>query len=234
MKHFKRVTMATDDPSKQKNAVIMGRKTWESIDQKYRPLAGRVNVVLTRNRGTNVPEGVLMASSLQEAAKLVQDCHKAFIIGGAQIYQQAIDQGFVNSVIYTDIVDIPAGTKFDTFFPELPPDEWKCQNFDEDKENGANEYIVDPKSGMRYKFLQYDRPKPNHEEQQYLDLCREILDSGIQRGDRTGTGTLSKFGAQMRFSLRDDTLPLLTTKRTFWRGVAEELLWFIQVGTDRL
>ena len=54
----------------------------------------------------------------------------------------------------------------------------------------------------------------------------------VQRGDRTGTGTLSKFGTQMRFSLRNGTLPLLTTKRTFWRGVAEELLWFIQGNTN--
>ena len=69
----------------------------------------------------------------------------------------------------------------------------------------------------------------NNEEMQYLDLCREIIQKGVQRGDRTGTGTLSKFGTQMRFSLRDGTLPLLTTKRVFWRGVAEELLWFIQV-----
>ncbi|CAM9805303.1 unnamed protein product [Heterosigma akashiwo] len=72
----------------------------------------------------------------------------------------------------------------------------------------------------------------NPEEQQYLDLLREILETGARRGDRTGTGTLSKFGVQMRFSLRDETLPLLTTKRVFWRGVAEELLWFVAGCTD--
>ena len=44
------------------------------------------------------------------------------------------------------------------------------------------------------------------------------MDNGVQRGDRTGTGTLSKFGVQMRFNLRDDVFPLLTTKRVFWRG----------------
>ena len=46
-----------------------------------------------------------------------------------------------------------------------------------------------------------------------------------------GTGTLSVFGAQMRFSLRE-SFPLLTTKRVFWRGVAEELLWFVRGGTN--
>src|SRR2546423_865485 len=70
-----------------------------------------------------------------------------------------------------------------------------------------------------------------HEEYQYLDVIREILETGIGRDDRTGTGTISKFGVQMRFSLREN-FPLLTTKRVFWRGVAEELLWFISGNTN--
>ena len=61
---------------------------------------------------------------------------------------------------------------------------------------------------------------------------RDILDNGVQRGDRTGTGTISKFGVQMRYSLRDGVFPLLTTKRVFWRGVAEELLWFVKGCTN--
>ena len=72
----------------------------------------------------------------------------------------------------------------------------------------------------------------SHEEYQYLDMIREILDTGVERGDRTGTGTLSVFGRQMRFNLRRGQLPLLTTKRVFWRGVAEELLWFVRGSTD--
>lgn len=72
----------------------------------------------------------------------------------------------------------------------------------------------------------------NHEEQQYLDLVRRVIDHGARRGDRTGTGTLSIFGAQMRFSLRDGAFPLLTTKRVFWRGVAEEMLWFVSGSTN--
>lgn len=71
-----------------------------------------------------------------------------------------------------------------------------------------------------------------HDEHQYLDLIRTILQTGNKKGDRTGTGTFSLFGAQMRFSLRDDIFPLLTTKRVFWRGVAEELLWFIRGSTS--
>jgi len=72
----------------------------------------------------------------------------------------------------------------------------------------------------------------NKEEQQYLDICRNIIDNGNQKGDRTGTGTRSIFGGQMRFSLADNAFPLLTTKKTFLRGITEELLWFIRGSTN--
>ncbi|XP_057289301.1 thymidylate synthase-like [Hydractinia symbiolongicarpus] len=71
----------------------------------------------------------------------------------------------------------------------------------------------------------------SHDEYQYLDLINQIIKTGNVKGDRTGTGTISIFGAQMRFNLRE-SFPLLTTKRVFWRGVAEELLWFIKGSTD--
>jgi len=71
-----------------------------------------------------------------------------------------------------------------------------------------------------------------NEEMQYLNLIRKIIDTGNSRDDRTGTGTLSVFGAQMRFSLRDGRFPLLTTKKVFYRGIAEELFWFIRGSTS--
>ncbi|KAG8954572.1 Thymidylate synthase [Tulasnella sp. 419] len=75
--------------------------------------------------------------------------------------------------------------------------------------------------------------KTSHEEHQYLDLIKSILESGATRPDRTGTGTISLFAPpSLRFSLRDGTLPLLTTKRVFTRGVIEELLWFVKGDTD--
>lgn len=72
----------------------------------------------------------------------------------------------------------------------------------------------------------------NQEEQEYLNLCKKIIDNGNVKGDRTGTGTRSIFGAQMRFSLADNQFPLLTTKKTFLRGITEELLWFIRGSTN--
>jgi dihydrofolate reductase/thymidylate synthase len=70
-----------------------------------------------------------------------------------------------------------------------------------------------------------------HEEFQYLNLIREVISSGNSRDDRTGTGTLSKFGGIMRFDLKN-SFPLITTKDVFWRGVVEELLWFIRGETN--
>lgn len=77
-----------------------------------------------------------------------------------------------------------------------------------------------------------NRNKPQHEEYQYLNHIDRIIREGIKRSDRTGVGTLGIFGAQMRYSLHDGVFPLLTTKRVFWRAVAEELLWFIRGSTN--
>ncbi|XP_038051806.1 thymidylate synthase-like isoform X1 [Patiria miniata] len=73
--------------------------------------------------------------------------------------------------------------------------------------------------------------EPPHDELQYLQLIRRIIDEGQTKEDRTGTGTRSIFGVQSRYNLRGQ-FPLLTTKRVFWRGLAEELLWFIRGCTS--
>jgi thymidylate synthase len=71
-----------------------------------------------------------------------------------------------------------------------------------------------------------------HPEEQYLELMQAILENGDRRVDRTGVGTLSLFGAMMRFNLRDGRAPILTTKRVYWKTAVKEMLWFLTGGTD--
>ncbi|KAH0474361.1 MAG: uncharacterized protein KVP18_003866 [Porospora cf. gigantea A] len=70
------------------------------------------------------------------------------------------------------------------------------------------------------------------EECQYLDLIAQIIQNGAFEMDRTKVGTFAQFGHTSRFSLRGGVFPLLTSKRVFWRGVAEELLWFVRGETN--
>lgn len=69
-------------------------------------------------------------------------------------------------------------------------------------------------------------------EQQYLDLIRDVWSRGSERRDRTGVGTRALFGATMRFDLSDGTMPLLTTKRVFWKSAVKELVWFLSGDTN--
>lgn len=67
---------------------------------------------------------------------------------------------------------------------------------------------------------------------QYLDLLKDILENGKQREDRTGVGTIGVFGRQMRFSLRENNFPMITTKKLFFKTIVEELLWFLSGSTN--
>src|SRR5690606_31620944 len=71
-----------------------------------------------------------------------------------------------------------------------------------------------------------------HPEYQYLDLIQYVLEKGDRRIDRTGVGTLSVFGAMLRFDLSDGTFPVYTTKRVYWKTAVKEMLWFLTGQTN--
>jgi len=77
-----------------------------------------------------------------------------------------------------------------------------------------------------------DSPRQSHWEWQYLKLMRRIRDEGDERVDRTGVGTRSIFGAELRFDLADGAMPLLTTKRVYWKTATREFLWFLTGETN--
>lgn len=103
---------------------------------------------------------------------------------------------------------------------------------EETRQSEKLETITSETKGETKDTIEKKEEKGNKEEQQYLNLVHDIIHHGIQKTDRTGVGTMSKFGCVMRFSLRDNVFPLLTTKRVFWRGVVEELQWLIKGRTD--
>ena len=74
--------------------------------------------------------------------------------------------------------------------------------------------------------------QPRHFEWQYLDLMKQVWSTGHERSDRTGVGTRSLFGATMRFDLSHNAIPLLTTKRVYWKAAAREMLWFLTGDTN--
>lgn len=82
-----------------------------------------------------------------------------------------------------------------------------------------------------YKLIRRYRQVKQHEEYQYLHLLQDIMENGSDSDDRTGVGTRKIFGTQLKFSLRE-SFPILTTKRTYWKGIVEELLWFIRGDTN--
>jgi thymidylate synthase len=72
----------------------------------------------------------------------------------------------------------------------------------------------------------------NLEEMAYLDLIKSIIDTGFEQNDRTGVGTFAKHGMSLRFSLRSNKIPLITTRKSFFRGAVEELIWLLRGETD--
>lgn len=101
--------------------VIMGRKTWESIPPKFRPLPDRKNVVVTRNAEYPVPEGVERVASLDEAFSRYEGRGRdIMIIGGAEIYATAIGRAD-----YLELTEVAAELDGDTFFPEVDEAIWK-------------------------------------------------------------------------------------------------------------
>ena len=94
------------------HAVVMGRKTWESLPERFRPLPGRRNVVVTRDSSWNA-SGAERAGSVEEALEALRDVERVFVIGGAEIYAAALP--YADELVLTEVdLDVDG----DTFFPE--------------------------------------------------------------------------------------------------------------------
>lgn len=109
IKHFKNVTTHSKTQGKI-NAVVMGRRTWESLPPKYRPLSDRLNVVITRKPQIDVPDSVLVYHSFESALDHLRiqsealNLDQVFVIGGGKIYEQALMDSLCDRIIVTHIM----------------------------------------------------------------------------------------------------------------------------------
>jgi len=131
LKHFKEITTG--------HTVIMGRKTYDSVGK---PLPKRRNIVITRQAIT-IP-GCEVAGSLQQAIELGRNDGDVYIIGGAEIYKQAMP---LTDIIYLTIVH--QAFEADTFFPEINPNEWL--------ETSREDHQPDEKNPLPYSFITLQR-----------------------------------------------------------------------------
>lgn len=128
--HFKRTTLG--------HPIIMGRKTWDSLG---RPLPGRRNIVISRNQHLTA-SGAECVTTLSEALARVKDVGQAYVIGGAQIYQEAL--AHAQYIVATEVL---ADIEGDAFFERLDPTEWR--------EISRNSQP--PENGLRYDIVHYQR-----------------------------------------------------------------------------
>ena len=197
-----------------KNVVVMGRRTYETIPTRNRPLSNRRCCVLSKSWNQESNLDVSIYSSIPELLTDLGISRKrydhVFVIGGESVYKQ-----FLSKYLY--LCDKIYVTKF--------RDNYQCDKFFSWDEVKKFRPIHSPSI-----FHSYTRfcvsPDMVHGEKVYLDLLREIIDTGEVCSDRTGVGTQALFGRQLRFDIRS-SIPILTTKKVRYADVIKELLFFI-------
>lgn len=251
--NFRKIT--SHAPANKINAVIMGRKTYDSIPPAYRPLAGRLNIVITKSPAQTDLELTEFIRLEDLPATLGKyEIHRKFIIGGGQLYEWAFRNCQLGYVYATEVFQNEKRdpSKYDTFFPDYLAGAtsavWLHNNRDLmiPVDVSPIKLVSDPSANgiQSYRFVSYfntnlapqthpDPPKKYWEspETQYLQLMNQILTDGIDRPDRTGTGTIALFGTQQVYNLHV-AFPLCSTKRMFFRAIFEELALYLSGRTD--
>lgn len=202
--------------SDKKNVLIMGRYTWETLNNSV--LDKRINIVVSEKfdylNGVQTHSDLFFKQSIKSAIELALSLTAAeniWIVGGRSIYEACFK--YCSTLFY---IDIHAQFLCDVFFPPLDTSFFSC----------VAEEVTDDKSLIFSKHVYQKRKNLN--EQQYLNLIKDVLEKGVAKID----GTISFFGNTCRYDLTDGKIPLLTTKKMFWRAVVEELLWVIKGETN--
>lgn len=247
MKFFKKTTLATSNGNKR-NAVIMGRETYKSVNF----LKGRFNCVLSSTLPSiRCQRNLLIHSNIEHILDILNNddsIENIFIIGGTRLYKYFIDENLFDEMYLCHIShEISHG---DTFFPEICESQYKYELVSELRDIFAIQLNVSEipikvdytifkllnkysNSSIKIQDLKNILTPNTHklsQEYQYLDLMRNILHKGERRLSRNAE-TISLFGVKMTYDI-SESFPLLTTKRMYWKGILHELLWFIRARTN--
>lgn len=202
----------------QNSAVIMGRKTWQSLPQK--PLKNRLNIIITSEPDKYTSDKDTVFIDYKNIDDYLLNIEMPiYIIGGSDIYNYFINRV---DVIYATMIEKEYDC--DTFF--------KVNNFDKFEIDKYSEKKYSEHEKCHYRYINYIKSDKPHEEHKYLHLMNDILYSGkTERPDRTGVGTLSNFGVSQTYDI-SGSVPFLTTKKLAWKTVLKELLFFLRGETD--
>ena len=140
MKYFMQTT--------SKHTLLMGRKNYESIPEKFRPLPNRINIVMSRNKSYSVPEEVFLVNNMEDALEIGRQAKEEefFIIGGGDIYKLGME--YADRLYITEVNSSPEG---DAFFPEWSKKEWK--------EVSRIHHPKDDKHACSFDYVIYERNK---------------------------------------------------------------------------
>jgi thymidylate synthase len=213
MKLFKKLTM-----SKENNAIVMGFNTWKSLNMK--PLPKRTNIVISRSH--NNCSGALVYKSINDFVQNTDPNIHYWIIGGAQIYTEFLKNNLINDMYITHIDG--------AFGCDVTMNYLKYLYFKVKKESDVN--INDIPVGnpnCTIKSVRHIEIR-NNEEHALLGVISDILQTGSKRMERTGTGTIAKFGGQLTFDL--NSFPLMTSRPHSLRLIFEELMWILRGQRD--
>ena len=127
--------------------VIMGRKNFESIPEKYRPLKNRVNVIITRNKNYSAKECIVV-NNIEDSIEILKDkgLKEVFIIGGGEIYKRFLENNLIDRMYITHINESFEG---DTFFPKVDFDSWKSTKI--------MNHIKDLENPHDFRIIRYDK-----------------------------------------------------------------------------
>ena len=222
MLFFKEKTLEKKNKNK-KNCVIMGRKTYQSIPKKFRPLKNRINIVLSKSNLIEDEENDNfklfqelddVLTFIKKNKKKIENC---YVIGGSSIYKLFIERDLINDFY---INSVNKNYECDIFFPEVDLNNYKL--------NSTRSIIINNSDILTFKHYIFN----NSYENNYLNLMRNILDNGIEKNDRTGVGIKTIFANCLKYDIKDNKLPLLTTKNVPYRLIIEELLWMLRGSTN--